>query len=306
VLVSTTNPVNDPRDLENIFVKTSDNRFVPISSIASLTEAPIAPQLTREEQRRAVSVTASLSPDLALGDAYNMVVAMSKPVLGPNQTIIPLAEARTLGENNYGLVITFGFALVVVLLVLSAQFESILSAVIVMATVPFGLACAIFALKFTGGTLNVYSQIALILVVGIMAKNGILIVEFANQLRERGRTVREAVEQAANIRLRPVVMTMIATVLGGMPLVLAHGAGAESRRALGLVMVGGLSLAAVATLFLTPVAYLLLARFSKPRSAETALLERELDEAPDEHSLPQEGDEEEAMPPEEARPLAAE
>ena len=303
VLVSTTNPVNDPRDLENIFVRTTDGRYVPISSIASLVEAPIAPSLEREQQRRAVSVTASLTPDLALGDAYNMVLNMSKTVLQPNQTIIPLAEAQTLGVNNNGLVVTFGFALIVVLLVLSAQFESILSAVIVMTTVPFGLACAIFALKFTGGTLNVYSQIGLILVVGIMAKNGILIVEFANQLRDRGRSVREAVEEAANIRLRPVIMTMLATVLGGMPLVLAHGAGAESRRALGLVMVGGLTLAAIATLFLTPVAYLLLARFSKPRSAEAVRLARELSEAPDQD---EERDAEILPMPDEQRPLAAE
>ena len=303
VLVSTTNPVNDPSDLENIYVRTSDNRYVPISSIASLTERPIAPSLEREQQRRAVSVTASLTDQLALGDAYNMVLAMAKPILAPNETIIPLAEAQTLGINNNGLVVTFGFALVVVLLVLSAQFESIMSAVIVMTTVPFGLACAIFALKFTGGTLNVYSQIGLILVVGIMAKNGILIVEFANQLRDRGRSVREAVEEAANIRLRPVIMTMIATVLGGMPLVLARGAGAESRRALGLVMVGGLTLAAVATLFLTPVAYLILARFSKPRVAEAQRLARELAEAPPQDA---EGDDRATPPIAPARPLAAE
>jgi len=302
VLVSTTNPVNDPSDLENIYVRTSDNRYVPISSIASLTEQPIAPSLERDQQRRAVSVTASLSDQLALGDAYGMVLDMAKPMLAPNQAIIPLAEAQTLGVNNSGLVTTFGFALIVVLLVLSAQFESIISAVIVMTTVPFGLACAIFALKFTGGTLNVYSQIGLILVVGIMAKNGILIVEFANQLRDRGRSVREAIEEASNIRLRPVIMTMIATVLGGMPLVLAHGAGAESRRALGLVMVGGLTLAAVATLFLTPVAYLILARFSKPRVAEAQRLARELEEAP---PLDEEGDAP-APVPHPAPPLAAE
>ena len=299
VLVSTTNPVNDPHDLENIYVKTADGRFVPMASIATLDEAPIAPSLERQQQRRAVSVTASLTPELALGDAYAMVVDMSKTALSANQAIIPLAEAQTLGVNNNGLVVTFGFALIVILLVLSAQFESILSAVIVMTTVPFGLACAIFALKLTGGTLNVYSQIGLILVVGIMAKNGILIVEFANQLRDRGRSVRQAIEEAANIRLRPVIMTMFATVLGGMPLVLAEGAGAESRRALGLVMVGGLTMAAVATLFLTPVAYLLLARFSKPRAAEAQRLARELEAAPANQAP--EADE----PPEPSRPLPA-
>jgi HAE1 family hydrophobic/amphiphilic exporter-1 len=145
--------------------------------------------------------------------------------------------------------------------------------------VPFGLACAVYAVLFTGGSLNVYSQIGLIMVVGIMAKNGILIVEFANQLRDRGLSVREAIEESANIRLRPVVMTMIATVLGGVPLVISTGAGAEARQALGWIIVGGLGFAAVSTLFLTPVAYLLVARFSKPKAHEEQRLERELDAA---------------------------
>jgi HAE1 family hydrophobic/amphiphilic exporter-1 len=132
----------------------------------------------------------------------------------------------------------------------------------------------------TGTSLNVYSQIGLVLLVGIMAKNGILIVEFANQLRDRGRNVRDAIEEACRRRLRPVVMTMISTVLGGVPLVLAVGAGAEARTALGWVIVGGLGLATIATLFVTPVAYLLLARLSKPRVAEEQRLQTELDEAP--------------------------
>jgi HAE1 family hydrophobic/amphiphilic exporter-1 len=275
---STSNPVNDPHDLESIFLKTSDGRYVPMSTIATLTEAPIAPSLGREQQRRAVRVSASLD-GLALGDAYARVLEIAKPLLGDGQAIVPLAEAKTIGDANNGLLITFGFALVVILLVLSAQFESVWSAVIVMATVPFGLACAVYALLVTGQSLNVYSQIGLILVVGIMAKNGILIVEFANQLRDRGLAVREAIEEAATIRLRPVLMTMIATVLGGVPLVISSGAGAESRRALGWVIVGGLGFAAVATLLLTPVAYLLLARFSKPKAEEAARLQRELDAA---------------------------
>src|SRR5690606_4602592 len=206
-------------------------------------------------------------------------VEIARPHLPEGASILPLAEARTIGDSNSGLVITFSFALVVILLVLAAQFESVWSAVIVMVTVPFGLACAVFAVLVTGGTLNVYSQIGLILVVGIMAKNGILIVEFANQLRDRGMSVRDAVENASNIRLRPVAMTMIATILGGTPLILAGGAGAEARAALGWIMVGGLSLSAVATLYLTPVAYLLLARFSRPKAEEQARLQRELDAA---------------------------
>jgi HAE1 family hydrophobic/amphiphilic exporter-1 len=173
----------------------------------------------------------------------------------------------------------FGFAIVIILLVLAAQFESFVSAIIIMATVPLGLACAVFAMLLTGTSFNVYSQIGLVMLVGIMAKNGILIVEFANQLRDRGMGVREAIEEASNIRLRPVVMTMICTILGGLPLVLAAGAGAEARVALGWIIVGGLGLATVSTLFLTPVAYLLLGRFVTPKIEEEARLKRELDEA---------------------------
>jgi HAE1 family hydrophobic/amphiphilic exporter-1 len=278
-MMSTSSPVNDPGDLESIFLKTGDDRYVPMSTIATMTEAPIAPSLGREEQRRAVTVTAALSDGFALGDAYREAVEIARPLLPDGAGIIPMAEARTLGESNNGLLVTFGFALIVILLVLAAQFESVWSAIIVMATVPFGLACAVFAMLLTGVSLNVYSQIGLILVVGIMAKNGILIVEFANQLRDRGQSVREAVENASNIRLRPVVMTMIATVLGGVPLIVAGGAGSEARAALGWIMVGGLSLAAAATLYLTPVAYMLLAGFSKPKAEEESRLTRELEAA---------------------------
>jgi HAE1 family hydrophobic/amphiphilic exporter-1 len=275
-LVSSTTPINDPTDLENIFIRTSDGRMVPMSSIATLDETAIAPTLSREDQMRSVGVTASLTPQLALGDAFTEVQQLAKPYLASGDHIIPLAEAKTLQENSQGVARTFAFAIIIIFLVLSAQFESFISAIIVMATVPVGLACAVYALVLTGGSVNVYSQIGLVLLVGIMAKNGILIVEFANQLRDRGYSVREAIEQAANIRLRPVLMTMIATILGGMPLVLAGGAGAEARAALGWVIVGGLGLAALSTLFLTPIAYLLLAGFSKPKASEAARLSREL------------------------------
>jgi len=204
---------------------------------------------------------------------------MADEILPAGERIIPLAEAATLQENSSGMLITFGFAILIIFLVLSAQFESFVSALIVMATVPLGLACAVFALVLTGGSLNIYSQIGLVLLVGIMAKNGILIVEFADQLRDQGRNVRQAIEQACAIRLRPVMMTMIATIIGGVPLVAASGAGAEARIALGWIIVGGLGLAVAATLFVTPVAYLLLARFSKPRAAEEVKLLGELDAA---------------------------
>ncbi|MER8748905.1 efflux RND transporter permease subunit [Mesorhizobium sp. M1050] len=278
-LVSTTNPINDPTDLENIFLKTADGRFVPMSTIATLTERAVPPSLSREQQQPSVAITSNLGGDFALGAALTRAEEIATPLLPPGSRILPLAEAATLGETNSAMVTIFGFALVIILLVLAAQFESFVSAVIIMATVPLGLACAIFALLFSGTSLNAYSQIGLVLLVGVMAKNGILIVEFANQLRDRGLGVREAIEQASIIRVRPVMMTMICTVLGGLPLVLASGAGAEARVALGWVIVGGLGLATVSTLFLTPVAYLLLGRFVTPKTHEEARLKRELEEA---------------------------
>jgi hydrophobic/amphiphilic exporter-1 (mainly G- bacteria), HAE1 family len=278
-LVSTTNPVNDPTDLENIFVRTGDGRFVPMSTIASVREVAVPPALSREQQMRAVAVTSALTADFALGDAWTRAQEIAEPILGPGQRLVPLAETATLGDTQGAMFRTFGFAVVIILLVLAAQFESFIAALIIMATVPLGLACAVFALLLTGTTLNVYSQIGLVLLVGIMAKNGILIVEFANQLRDRGQSIRDAIENAANIRLRPVVMTMICTIVGGLPLVLATGAGAEARIALGWVIVGGLGLATVSTLFLTPVAYLLLARFTSPHVEEEKRLHREVEKA---------------------------
>ncbi|WP_442866503.1 efflux RND transporter permease subunit [Aminobacter sp. NyZ550] len=278
-LVSTTNPINDSTDLENIFIRTTDGRFVPVSTIATLSERAVPPSLSREQQQRSVAITAGLADDFALGDALKEVEQIAAPVLPAGSRLLPLAEAATLNETSGSMLTIFGFAIVIILLVLAAQFESFVSAVIIMATVPLGLACAVFALILTGTSLNAYSQIGLVLLVGVMAKNGILVVEFANQLRDRGMGVRQAIEEAATIRLRPVMMTMICTVLGGLPLVLAQGAGAEARIALGWVIVGGLGLATISTLLLTPVAYLLLGRFITPKVAEESRLKRELEEA---------------------------
>jgi HAE1 family hydrophobic/amphiphilic exporter-1 len=275
-MLSTANPVNDPGDLQNVFVQTGDGQTVPMSSFVSLEERAVAPELEREGQNRSVEISAGLTPQLALGDALAQVEDLAGDVLAEENRIVPLAEAATLDQTSSGLLVTFGFAILVVFLVLAAQFESFVSAVVVMATVPLGLACAVFALLFTGLSLNVYSQIGLVMLIGIMAKNGILIVEFANQLRDAGSGVREAILDASTIRLRPVMMTMTSTVLGGVPLILSSGAGAEAREALGWVIVGGLGLATLSTLYLTPVAYLLLARFSAPRAEAARRLEAEL------------------------------
>jgi HAE1 family hydrophobic/amphiphilic exporter-1 len=268
--------IDDPSDLENTFVRTSEGRMVPLSSFVTVTERAVAPELPREGQRRAVPLTATLAAGNDLGQAMNDLEALAAEVLPASMGIHYMGEAATLNETASGVAITFAFALLVVLLVLAAQFESFMSAVIIMFTVPFGLAAAIFAMLLTGGSLNIYSQIGLVMLVGIMAKNGILIVEFANQLREQGFRVHDAIREACRIRLRPVVMTMIATVVGGIPLVIMGGPGAEARQALGWIVVGGLGFAAIITLYVTPVAFLLLARFSKTRSHEAERLDTEL------------------------------
>ncbi|ANK92384.1 MULTISPECIES: efflux RND transporter permease subunit [Rhizobium] len=291
LLTSTTRPIDDPTDLENVFLKTGDGKIVPMSVIASMKEGSVAPQLNREQQLASVAITAGLRNGMSLGDAVKQVTALAEPLLPPGSRLLPLAEAATLEENSNGMALTFGFAIVIIFLVLAAQFESVLSSLIIMSTVPLGLACAVFALIITGSSLNIYSQIGLVLLVGVMAKNGILIVEFANQLRDRGEDVRSSIEKACALRLRPVMMTMIATILGGVPLVFAHGAGAEARVALGWVIVGGLGFATLVTLFITPVAYLLLARFAKPHAHEEARLHEEMAvatrrrAAPDEEQL---------------------
>ena len=278
-MLSTADPIDDPGDLESVFVRAGNGMMVPMSSFVTLEERAVAPELSREEQNRSVELTAGLTPDMSLGDALAQVIEIGDEVLAPENRIVPLAEAATLDQTSSGIVVTFGFAILIVFLVLSAQFESFISAIVVMATVPLGLACAVFALLLTGQSLNVYSQIGLVMLIGIMAKNGILIVEFANQLRDKGDDVHDAILGASTIRLRPVMMTMTSTVLGGVPLVLSSGAGAEAREALGWVIVGGLGLATLSTLYLTPVAYLLLARFSTPKAREEARLRDELDAA---------------------------
>ncbi len=278
-MLSTSNPINDPGDLENVFVQSANGQMIPMSSFVTLEERAVAPELNREGQNRSVELTAGLSPELSLGDALEQVQAIGDEILADENRIVPLGEAAALDQTNAAIFLTFGFAILIVFLVLAAQFESFVSAVVVMATVPLGLACAVFALLLSGQSLNVYSQIGLVILIGIMAKNGILIVEFANQLRDKGQTVQEAIVDASTIRLRPVMMTMTSTVLGGVPLVLSSGAGAEAREALGWVIVGGLGLATLFTLYLTPVAYSLLARFSTPQAQSEATLQQELDEA---------------------------
>ncbi|MFN4090382.1 MAG: efflux RND transporter permease subunit [Alphaproteobacteria bacterium] len=289
MLHASTGMIDDPEDLRSLFIATGNGRLVPLSAIATLEETGISPQLGREQQRRAIGIDADLGAGHTLGEAMAAVRRIADEVVPGDMQVVFLNQAAALDETSSGIAITFAIAILVVLLVLAAQFESFASAVVVVVTVPFGVAAAVAALWLTGMTLNIYSQIGLVLLVGLMAKNGILIVEFANQLRDQGQTVAEAARNAALIRLRPVMMTMISTVLGGLPLVIGSGPGAEARAAIGWVAFGGLGFATVFTLFLTPVAYTLLAGFSPARGDEERRLAEELRAARD-IDIPDEAD----------------
>ena len=271
--------IDDPSDLTNLYVRSDSGALVPLSSVATLTEEGVAAELDRHRQRRAIEVDSDMAPGYPLRSAVDDLQGLAERILPSDIDMILMGEAEALDETSRQVAMTYVIALVVVFLVLTAQFESLTSAAVVMTTVPFGIAAAVMALFVTGTSVNIYSQIGLVMLIGLMAKNGILVVEFADQLRDRGFSVRDAVATAAKVRLRPIVMTMISTVMGGLPLILSGGPGAEARAAIGWVVFGGLGLAAIFTLYLTPVAYLGLARFVRPRAAEGTRLETELRDA---------------------------
>jgi hydrophobe/amphiphile efflux-1 (HAE1) family protein len=279
LLESVNGEINDPSDLVNLYVGTADGGLVPLSSIVSLREEGVATELNRQAQRRAIEVGIVLAESLPLQSAVDELRDIADDVLPTGVSMIFLGEAATLEQTSNEVALTYMIALLVVFLILCAQFEGFTSALVVTLIVPFGIAAAVFALFLTGTSLNVYSQIGLVLLIGLMAKNSVLLVEFADQLRDSGMDVNSAIAGGAERRLRPIMMTVVSTVLGALPLVLSSGAGAEARSAIGWVVFGGLGIAAIFTLYLTPALYVLLAPLSKGRVAEAARLERELDEA---------------------------
>ncbi|MCE2510131.1 MAG: efflux RND transporter permease subunit [Alphaproteobacteria bacterium] len=277
--------VNDTDDLRNLYVSTREGRVLPLSSLIRLEEKGAATELERESQRRAIEIEASLAPGVALSEAVTKLEDLAAEVLPTGLNLVMLGQAAALEETGRDIAITFAIALVVVLLVLAAQFESFPSAFVVMVTVPFGLAAAVLALWATGTSLNIYSQIGLVMLVGLSAKNGILIVEFANQLRDEGHSVAEAAHRAAVIRLRPVLMTMLSTTLAGLPLILSAGPGAEARQSIGWVIFGGVGIAIVTTLYITPIMYRLIAALGRSRGDFSRRLESELGQIAEQHVI---------------------
>ena len=249
-----------PRDLTAMYVRGTDGSLTALSNLIAVTETVAPKELNHFNRQRAAIISANIAPGYTLGEALTFMDKAAKDTL-PNSARTALdGQSREFGESGQTLAITFGLALIIIYLVLAAQFESFVAPFIILLTVPLAATGALLALKLTGATLNVYSQIGLVMLVGLITKHGILIVEFANQLRARGKNKVEAVIEAASLRLRPILMTTAAMVLGAVPLALAAGAGAESRSPIGWVIVGGLLLGTLLTLFIIPVAYTLLTR----------------------------------------------
>ena len=268
--------VNEPSDIASLYVSAAGGRLVPLSQLIEFSESSVPAELDRHAQRRAIEVDADVAAGYTLRDAIDAVRAVATAELKGDVGLIFLGEAKTLNETSHDLLITYLIAFLVVFLVLVAQFECLASATVVMITVPFGICAAIFALYMTGTSINIYSQIGVLMLTGIMAKNAILMVEFANQLRETGASPMEAAREASLVRLRPIMMTMISTVFAGLPLILGSGPGSEARVAIGWVIFGGLGMAAMITLFLAPVLYSRLACLTKPRSASGDQLQAEM------------------------------
>jgi len=249
---------NTPADLTSIFVRARDGRLVQLSNLVKVRETVGAKELNHFNRLRATVLSANVAPGYTLGEALEVLDAAAKETLDPSARVQLDGPSREFRESGATLALTFVLALAFIYLVLAAQFESFVSPLVIMLTVPLAMTGALLALKLTGGTLNVYSQIGLVMLIGLITKHGILIVEFANQLRSRGTAVAPAVVEAATLRLRPILMTTGAMVLGALPLALATGAGAEARQPIGWVIVGGLLVGTLFTLYVIPTAYMLL------------------------------------------------
>jgi len=264
---------NSPLDITNTFVRSDrTGALVPLSSFVTLKEFADARTLNRYNRIRSITFEAGLAEGYALDQALDYLENLVRTELPAGASIDYKGESLELRESSGSIYLVFGLALLVVYLALAGQFESFVHPFIIMLTVPMAVTGALLSLWLTGETLNIYSQIGLIILVGLSAKNGILIVEFINQLRDEGIEFREAILEAASKRLRPVIMTTVTTIMGAVPLVMAAGAGAESRFVIGVVIIGGLCLSILLTVFVVPMMYRVLAvRTGSPRAISLKL-----------------------------------
>lgn len=249
-----------PDDLTSIFIRNKTGQLIQLSNLVKIKEAVAPKELNHFNRLRAVILSSNLAPGYTLGEAVKYMEDIAKEILPLTTQTTLDGQSRELKESGEALYLTFVLALVFIYLVLAAQFESFKTPLIILFTVPLALMGALFALQQANQTLNVYSQIGLVMLVGLITKHGILIVEFSNQLQEKGMNIYDAVIEASTLRLRPILMTTAAMVLGALPLATAHGAGAESRWPIGWVIVGGLTLGTALTLFIIPSVYTFLGK----------------------------------------------
>lgn len=274
-------------DLEALYVATGSGQLVPLSAVVTTSTSGDTPDRRRLDRQRSISISADLNPGTTLVDATEFMTRISQE---QPQGVVNTqwgGAARDQQEAGGAVAAAFGLALLLVFLVLAAQFESWITPAVIMLTVPLAAAGGLFGLVMAGSSLNIYSQIGLIILIGVAAKNGILIVEFANQLRDQGRSIQEAIIESSTLRLRPIIMTSIATAFGALPLVLWQGAGAGSRQTIGVVIFSGAMFATLLTLFVVPVIYGALARFTRsPEYTARKIEEWEAQEATANDAVP--------------------
>ena len=260
-----------PGDLSNIFVRAGDGQMVQLSNLIKVEETVAAKELNHFNKLRAATISAGLAPGYSMGEALEWMEAALEEV-APDAQYDLSGQSREFRESASEFGIIMLLAVAFIFLVLAAQFESWVDPLVILLAVPLAMFGAFLALVLSGhGSWNIYSQIGIVTLVGLIAKHGILIVEFANQLQEQGKSKFDAVLDAAALRLRPILMTTGAMVLGSVPLAIATGAGAEARNQIGLVIVGGMAIGTVFTLFVVPVVYLLIARNRQPAEAGKAV-----------------------------------
>jgi multidrug efflux pump len=259
-----------PSDMTGLYVRGRDGELVKLEALATVQEGVGPRELNHFDRVRSATLTANLAPGFTLGEALDSLTRVADEVLPRGSSTALAGESRELEESGSALYFAFLLALVVVFMVLASQFESLIHPFTVLLAVPLAVTGALFTLKLAGSTLNVYSQIGMILLIGLVSKNSILLVEYINQLKERGMTALEAAQEAGRIRLRPILMTSVATVMGALPIALGLGAGSLSRRPLGYAIVGGLVFSTLLTLYVVPTVYLIfdgLVERSRRRSA---------------------------------------
>ncbi len=258
-----------PDRLRDLNVRSADGRMIPLSNLVTLTEQSTPPQLYRYNRNVAATVSAGLAPGKTIGDGIAAMDAVRDKTLGGTVSTALTGPSRDFAESSSSLLYAFLLALILVYLILAAQFESFVDPFTIMLTVPLALSGGVLSLWLTGETLNIFSEIGAIVLIGLVTKNGILIVEFANQQHEIGKSWTDAVLESASTRFRPILMTSLATILGALPIALSLGAASGSRTGMGVVIVGGMSIATLLTLYVIPALYVLLSRLKRHRVAPT-------------------------------------